>query len=94
MDDRFKAKARVATPEEKAQMWPTMTKEWPAYDDYQKKTDREIPIVVLERSPVVDGAIAGLCELRDLAPCLVAELLEAQRVDAIRPARAARGRGR
>ena len=28
-------------------MWPTMTTEWPAYDDYQKKTDREIPIVVL-----------------------------------------------
>ena len=29
--------------------------EWPAYDDYQKKTDREIPIVVLERgaSPAV-----------------------------------------
>jgi deazaflavin-dependent oxidoreductase (nitroreductase family) len=49
MADRFKAKARVATPEEKAEMWPTMTKEWPAYDDYQKKTDREIPIVVLER---------------------------------------------
>jgi deazaflavin-dependent oxidoreductase (nitroreductase family) len=49
MDDRFKAKARDATPEEKAEMWPTMTSEWPAYDDYQKKTDREIPIVVLER---------------------------------------------
>jgi deazaflavin-dependent oxidoreductase (nitroreductase family) len=48
--DRFKAKARVATPDEKAQMWPTMTKEWPAYDDYQRKTDREIPIVVLERA--------------------------------------------
>src|SRR3954470_10976430 len=48
-DDRFPAKARVATPEEKAEMWPTMTKEWPAYDDYQKKTDRDIPIVVLER---------------------------------------------
>ena len=42
-------KARVATPEEKAEMWKTMTAEWPAYDDYQKKTDREIPIVVLER---------------------------------------------
>jgi hypothetical protein len=27
-----------------------MTKEWPAYDDYQKKTDRPIPIVVLERA--------------------------------------------
>ena len=50
MADRFKAKARVATPEEKAAMWPTMTKEWPAYDDYQKKTDRPIPIVVLERA--------------------------------------------
>ena len=49
-DDRFKAKARIATPEEKAEMWSTMTKEWPAYDDYQKKTDREIPIVVLERA--------------------------------------------
>jgi deazaflavin-dependent oxidoreductase (nitroreductase family) len=47
--DRFKARARVATPEEKAEMWRTMTAEWPAYDDYQKKTDREIPIVVLER---------------------------------------------
>ena len=30
-------------------MWKTMTAEWPAYDDYQKKTDREIPIIVLER---------------------------------------------
>ena len=48
-DDRFPAKARVATAEEKAEMWKTMTAEWPAYDDYQKKTDREIPIVVLER---------------------------------------------
>lgn len=48
-DDRFKARARIATPEEKAEMWTTMTAEWPAYDDYQKTTDREIPIVVLER---------------------------------------------
>ena len=30
-------------------MWQTMTGEWPAYDEYQKKTDREIPVVVLER---------------------------------------------
>ena len=50
MDDRFAAKARVATPEEKAEMWSVMTKEWPAYDDYQKKTEREIPVVVLERA--------------------------------------------
>src|SRR5215217_5412700 len=49
--DRFQARARDATPEERAQLWPTMTAEWPAYDDYQKKTDREIPIVILERVP-------------------------------------------
>jgi deazaflavin-dependent oxidoreductase (nitroreductase family) len=47
--DRFKAHARVATPEEKAEMWPTMVAEWPQYDAYQRKTSREIPIIVLER---------------------------------------------
>ncbi len=48
--DRFKAKARTASAEEKAEIWPTMTAEWPAYDEYQKKTDREIPVVLLERA--------------------------------------------
>jgi deazaflavin-dependent oxidoreductase (nitroreductase family) len=47
--DRFKARARTATPDEKPEMWKTMTSEWPDYDDYQEKTDREIPVVVLER---------------------------------------------
>jgi len=47
--ERFKARARVATPEEKPEMWKRMTAEWPAYDDYQRKTTREIPVVVLER---------------------------------------------
>ena len=47
--DRFKAKARRATPDEKPEMWKKMTATWPAYDDYQKRTEREIPVVVLER---------------------------------------------
>ena len=47
--DRFKAKARTATPEEKPEMWQAMVRQWPAYDDYQQKTDRVIPVVVLER---------------------------------------------
>ena len=47
--DRFKAHARDATPDEKPEMWETMTAEWPAYDSYQAKTDREIPVIVLER---------------------------------------------
>jgi deazaflavin-dependent oxidoreductase (nitroreductase family) len=49
MGDRFKARARDATPEEKPELWKTMAAEWPAYDDYQKKTERPIPVVVLER---------------------------------------------
>ena len=48
--DRFEAQAREASPEEKADLWSTMTAEWPAYDDYQKKTERDIPIIVLERA--------------------------------------------
>jgi deazaflavin-dependent oxidoreductase (nitroreductase family) len=48
--DRFKARARDATPDEKPALWTTMTAEWPAYDDYQKKTEREIPVVILERA--------------------------------------------
>lgn len=47
--DKFKARARTATPEEKPEMWRKMTAAWPAYDDYQQKTEREIPVVVLER---------------------------------------------
>ncbi len=48
-DDRFAATARAAEPEEKADLWPLMTEAWPAYDDYQASTDREIPVVILER---------------------------------------------
>jgi deazaflavin-dependent oxidoreductase (nitroreductase family) len=47
--DRFKAHARTAGAEEKPEMWTTMVSEWPAYDEYQEKTEREIPVVVLER---------------------------------------------
>ena len=48
--DKFTAKARTATSGEKPEMWRKMTGAWPAYDDYQTKTDREIPVVVLERA--------------------------------------------
>ncbi|HET6549819.1 MAG TPA: nitroreductase family deazaflavin-dependent oxidoreductase [Solirubrobacter sp.] len=48
-DERFKAHAREATPDEKPELWSTMTAEWPAYDEYQQKTERQIPVIVLER---------------------------------------------
>ena len=50
LDDRFKAHARTASPEEKLQLWERMVAEWPDYDRYQASTEREIPVVVLERS--------------------------------------------
>jgi deazaflavin-dependent oxidoreductase (nitroreductase family) len=49
-DDVFSAHARTATAEERATLWPYMTEVWPDYDVYQTKTDREIPVVVLERT--------------------------------------------
>jgi deazaflavin-dependent oxidoreductase (nitroreductase family) len=48
-DEVFSARARTATPEEKPELWRKMTATWPAYDDYQRKTDRDIPVVILER---------------------------------------------
>jgi deazaflavin-dependent oxidoreductase (nitroreductase family) len=47
--DRFRARARTATTEEKSLLWPVMTQIWPDYDTYQQKTTREIPLVILER---------------------------------------------
>ena len=48
--DRFRARARTATPEERPAMWREMTSHWPDYDAYQRRTDREIPVVVLGRT--------------------------------------------
>jgi deazaflavin-dependent oxidoreductase (nitroreductase family) len=47
-DKPMKARARSATPEERPELWRTMTREWPAYDDYQQRTEREIPVLVLQ----------------------------------------------
>jgi len=45
---KLKARARTATGGERAQLWEKALKFWPPYADYQKKTEREIPVVVLE----------------------------------------------
>jgi len=47
--DRFRAKARTATPEEHEALWPRMAQIWPDYNKYQQKTSRQIPLVILER---------------------------------------------
>jgi deazaflavin-dependent oxidoreductase (nitroreductase family) len=48
-DQLIPVTARTASAEEKRQLWPIMTKEWPAYDDYQQKTERDIPLVILRK---------------------------------------------
>ena len=50
MADRFKARARTASAAERAALWKTMAAIWPPYDEYQARTARQIPVVILERA--------------------------------------------
>jgi len=49
MAERFAARARTASKAEKPALWKTMAAIWPAYEDYQARTAREIPVVIIER---------------------------------------------
>jgi len=48
--DVFRARARTAEGEERERLWRKANEVWRHYDEYQTKTDREIPVVVLERA--------------------------------------------
>jgi F420H(2)-dependent quinone reductase len=45
--DRIAVTARVADAEERARLWPKAVATYRGYADYQRRTDREIPIVIL-----------------------------------------------
>lgn len=45
---KLAARAYTAPPEERARLWPLMVSIFAPYAEYQQKTDREIPVVVLE----------------------------------------------
>ena len=47
--DRYQVLARTANAEERARLWPVMAQIWPDYDEYATRTDREIPVVILQR---------------------------------------------
>jgi deazaflavin-dependent oxidoreductase (nitroreductase family) len=49
-DEVFPARAQVATGAERDRLWRKANEVWSHYDSYQEKTDREIPVVVLERA--------------------------------------------
>jgi deazaflavin-dependent oxidoreductase (nitroreductase family) len=48
-DEIFRARARTAEGAERERLWTKMNEVWPHYAEYAERTDREIPVVVLER---------------------------------------------
>jgi deazaflavin-dependent oxidoreductase (nitroreductase family) len=47
--ERIPVRASTAEGEERSRLWSLMTEVWPPYDDYQARTDRQIPVVVFSR---------------------------------------------
>lgn len=47
--ERFSARARTATGDERAKRWEQLAQIYPPYNDYHTKTEREIPVIILER---------------------------------------------
>lgn len=45
---RRPVRARLATAEETAALWPRLSGMWPAFEDYKRRTDREFPVFLLE----------------------------------------------
>ena len=48
-------RARAATPQERSELWPRVTAAYKGYRNYQTKTDREIPLVLLEPASATPG---------------------------------------
>jgi deazaflavin-dependent oxidoreductase (nitroreductase family) len=56
--EKFTARARVVDSRpERDRLFMEMSKIWPSYLDYQKRTDRVIPVIILERRP--NAAVGG-----------------------------------
>lgn len=48
-DQEYAGRARVTEGAERERLWPLMVEVWPDYANYQKKTDRQIPVIVIEK---------------------------------------------
>ena len=48
--EKRRVKVHVATPEQRAQLWPRLVELYSDYADYQARTEREIPLVILSPS--------------------------------------------
>jgi deazaflavin-dependent oxidoreductase (nitroreductase family) len=47
-DERFEARAQTATARQRPRLWDLMVSIWPEYERYQTRTEREIPVVILD----------------------------------------------
>ena len=47
--ETYAVKARVAEGDERERIWSTQKERYPGFADYEQKTSREIPVIVLER---------------------------------------------
>jgi len=47
-DRTRRMRARTASPEEKADLWPTIVGRYKGYAEYQRSTERDIPVVICE----------------------------------------------
>jgi deazaflavin-dependent oxidoreductase (nitroreductase family) len=47
LDKIIRVKSQQASPEEKKRLWPLMVAMYPTYAEYQKKTTRDLPVVIL-----------------------------------------------
>jgi deazaflavin-dependent oxidoreductase (nitroreductase family) len=45
---RFNVKAKVASPQKRTALWPKVVDHYAPYDEYQRRTERKIPLVILE----------------------------------------------
>ena len=55
--DRFDARARVTKGEERDRLYAAQAALMPGFAEYQRKTARQIPVVMLERSQVFSGNV-------------------------------------
>lgn len=46
--ERRPVRARVVDEDERAELWPRLLEVWPAWEDYQARTSRRIPVIVLD----------------------------------------------
>ncbi|MDQ4005576.1 MAG: nitroreductase family deazaflavin-dependent oxidoreductase [Actinomycetota bacterium] len=53
--ETFRARARVAEGEERARIWERQKREVPGFAEYERRTTRQIPVVILERVITAEG---------------------------------------